>query len=229
MNRALICITALLLSLMFTGCSSPAPGDVRGDMRDAYGAARKLFYYVWAAPDGFSHDNHHEEIKQLLERLASDFHKVETSAGPLTNDPGFRVALYTNQRLLADAKERFVSEKKDYSLWRLRTLTNNCIGCHSRYAVPADFVGNAPPVAGESFESKFARAQFLLATRQFEAAGTEFFSLAESDKVSDADAFRALQLWLVSEVRVKTRGAAASREASRSMRSTPPGRPPRPL
>ena len=200
-------IFAFVVAVFSFACNAPTPGDVKGEMRDAYSAARSLFYFVWAAPDGFSKDNHHQEISQILDRLSQDFHRVEKSAGPLSNDPGFRVALLTNQRLIADARKRFNDDKKDYALWRLRSLTNNCIACHSRYEVPADFIGAETPVAGESFESKFARAQFLLATRQFEAASNEFYALATAPTVSESDAFRSLQLWLVAEVRVKNRAA----------------------
>lgn len=204
--------TLLIIPALIAGACSrkPTPG-LTPEMRDAYKAVSSLFGYVWA-PAMFDDPANEKEITTLLDRLADDFHRVENKASDAMFEPGFTTSLFTQRQSLKDISKRFKSGQKEYANWKLRGLSANCIACHSRFNAPIDFLGAPPqPVAGD-FEAQMALAQFLFASRQFEKASDSLMRLAKSVGRADsgsAYAFRALELWLVIEVRVKDRPAAA--------------------
>ncbi|MFN8392349.1 MAG: hypothetical protein U0136_18795 [Bdellovibrionota bacterium] len=202
------------LGAHFLGCSkSPnqAP-EIRTEMRDAYQQARELFGYVWS-PTMFQEKRNEKRIAALLAALGEDFHRVEIDAPLDKFEPGFRVTLLAQRRLLADAGERFNEGKKDYANWKLRGMTANCISCHSRYQVPVNFIGDYPNPDESSSESRLAQAEFLFATRQFDVASTRLEELARSFASIESgwrDAYRALKLWLVIQVRTKNESEKAA-------------------
>lgn len=210
---------AALLTVAIAGCQHRAttPTPIAPEMRDAYSATSQLFGYVWN-PAAFNQPSNERTIEGLLDRLAGDFHRVERKA-PLTMfEPGFAVTLRTNREMLGDVRRRFSSGAKDYAMWRLRSLTETCISCHSRYNVPSDFVGAPPQPTDSSFDARYGSAQFLFATRQFDRAANDLYALAEgigSAPSGGKDAIRALELWLVIQVRVKSRYAEAAKELER--------------
>lgn len=177
----------------------------RTEMQDAYSASTQLFSYIWS-PGEFSKKENRKHILDLLDRLTQDFHRVEKLAGTAGKEPGFAVTLQINQELLQDASNRLARGEVTYANWRLRNISENCISCHARYAVPTDFVGAPPLVQDNSFDGQIAAAEFLFASRQFEKAAEAFYSLAESVGSLESGsrlALRGLQRWLMIQVRVK--------------------------
>ncbi len=208
-------VVAILVAAQVAACRRNAqPTPIAPEMRDAYSVTAQLFGYVWD-PVAFSDPNNEKSIEGLLKRLSEDFHRVEKKA-PLTMfEPGFAVTLQTNRQMLGDIRRRFESGSKDYAMWRLRSLTETCISCHSRYNVPVDFIGSPPQPSESSFEARFAAAQFLFATRQFDKASDDLFALGRSMgslPSGGSHAVQALELWLVIQVRVKSRYAEAAEE-----------------
>ena len=210
-------LPALLIGLFAPGCTrEEAEPNVAVEMRDAYAASSSLYGYVWS-PKQFNDPKNHKAILGLIDSLLGDFHRVELAAPLPMFEPGFRLTLATHQQMLNDIRSRFERGDTDYANWRLRSLSMNCVSCHSRYQVPTDFIGATPPIEEATFEAEYARAQFLFATRQFDAAKDELLRLATTQSAVStgvSDAFRALKLWLVIEVRVKEefRPAAAALE-----------------
>ncbi len=185
-------------------------------MRDAYQASAKLFSYVWT-PSSFMNDSYEKEISSLINRLVKDFHKIESDSKD-QDDPGFAVALNAQNRLLADAYERFNEGKKEYAWWKLKGLTHNCAACHSRFSSRMDFLGVHASGDDTSFEAKLAASEFLIASRQFSRASRELLKLTESVsglKGGGTYALQALRLWLMVEVRVQESFHGAASELSR--------------
>jgi hypothetical protein len=210
-----ITVSTLGFSLLTTiSCqrSSTSSPDLRTDMLDAYSASEKLFPYVWR-PSMFNDPSSEKTIQALLDRLASDFHKAEGSGSQYAGDPGFTIALTMQQELLTDIRLRFKEGKKDYANWKLRSVTGNCVACHTRYKVRNDFLGAAPLPVSTSYQDQLAAADFLLATRQFDNAAEAYLTLATtvgSVAAGSAGALPALKQWLVIQVRVKNQGKAAA-------------------
>ena len=179
--------------------------ELRPVMIDSYQASRELYSYVWS-PSVFSDKKNEAKILDLLSRLANNFHEVETLSEAERRDPGFFIALRSQNRLVKDIAQRFKSGQKDYANWRLRGITNNCLVCHSRTEDLTDFIGGGPSVEDHSAEGRLAAAEFLIATRQFEKGLDDLFDLAKgtSRLPSGASiAMKALKLWLTVQVRVK--------------------------
>ncbi len=201
--------STLTLSPLTTGCrgTEPVGPALTQDMRDAYAATRQLYSYVWS-DEKFYSSHSEKQISQLLLNLAKDFHRAEIDTPIERFEPGFRVALLTQQNLLKDAALRFGEGKKEYANWRLRGMATNCIACHSRYSAPVNFLGELPQVDEEDQQSQFSQAEFLFATRQFDLASDKLYKMADELSRTGRDwhhQLRALKLWLVIEVRTKNR------------------------
>ena len=213
---------AITLAALGLGCKAhPQPTSIKLEMLDAYQTSAELYRYVWA-PSRFKKPEAHDKLLALLDRLASDFHRIEKVSPALLAEPGFKIALQTNQEMLKDIRDRFASGNKDYANWRLRGLTSNCLACHSRHEVKTDFLGELPTSPDESFEDKLAAGEFLFATRQFDKASNSLLALAHSisgTSSGSALAMRALKLWLVIEVRVKDRFSSSAKSLDDLMKT----------
>lgn len=197
----------LMLVVTLCGCvGQDRPDDFRGGMRDAYAASAKLFSFVWT-PGSFTDPHHEAAIRELLNRLSTDFHDVERMRRE--EDPGFQIVLQLQQNLLKDARDRFIFGDKDYARWQLRGLMSNCVACHSRVAAPVDFVGALPEGGDTGFDARYARAEFLVASRQYERAQQELLVLAREAPTS-SEAMHALSTWLVGEVRARENATNAA-------------------
>ncbi len=199
------------LILLCTPAAASAQ-TLRSDMQKLYGVATELFGYAWDEAK-FEDPRSTSRINELLEELSTDFHEVRQDAPIEMFEPGFEAILKTTQETLSDIKRRFKEGDRDYARWQLRGLTSNCIACHSRMDVKSDFAGKIPLPEDDSFESRLASAEFLMATRQFDRASDALFRLATGSGnkfPGEHDAFRALKLWLVIEARVKNRPAAST-------------------
>jgi len=217
-KRADIPLFIILSCLSFIwGCSnSPAPDNVPAQMRSIYDTASQLYGYLWS-PEKFAAKENHQKILALLEKLSTNFHRVEELTPVERFEPGFRVTFLTYQGMLKDIRARFADGDKDYANWALRGLTSNCISCHSRYEAPVDFIGSTPQIEANSLEARLARAEFLLASRQFDEARAAFIEIAK-DSVAEAETgpqtLEALKLWLLIEARIKGRSEAAAKVLS---------------
>lgn len=212
----------LSLFIFLSACSfdstknDKSKDDLKAPMRDAYKVSSKLFSYVWS-PNLFMQDSNSKEISFLLTSLIDDFHSID-KFGSKKTDPSFAIALNAQQRLLTDAHQRFNEGNKEYSWWKLKSLTHNCAACHSRFSSRVDFLGSYAAGNDTSFEAKLASSEFLIASRQFSKASNELISVAESVSSlagGSTYALQALRLWLMLEVRVKESFHGAASELSR--------------
>ena len=212
-SRTIYYVSAVLLLcvLLAAGCSTDkkkkTAAMIGGDMLDAYKSADELYTYVWT-PEMFREKQNEKKIEGLLDRLIVDFHNVEKRAPVEAFEPGFRIALAAQQNTLSDVRKRFSAGQKDYANWRLRGLSRNCIACHSRFGSSKSILGSPPRVRADSIEGRLAAAEFLVASRQFDKGSDALYKLGSDLLLSRSgsyDAFEALKLWLVVEVRVKRR------------------------
>lgn len=206
----IFCVCILLL----TACSRDAmpTRDFRANMRDAQQLSNELFSYVWN-PTLFNSKNNEPKISALLKELSKDFHEVKKTGTAYELEPGFQIVLSTQRELLKNISSRFNNGQKDYALWKLKGMGQNCIACHSRLNVPYDFFGDVTVKSQKTIEGEFSEAEFLFASRKFDQASKNFLEIAQkSAKLPGQSDFSisALKYWLLIEVRVKSRLSEAA-------------------
>lgn len=172
-------------------------GSLKGQMQEVYSVFKQLNHYILNEKE-FVDEKNSKIISELLLKLNSDFYQVENGSHPQKDDPGYVATLQVLNAMLSDAANRFAEGRKEYALWRLKTAANHCMTCHTRFEVSTDFYDAGVNL---SAMSPFERGDFLLATRQFEAAGESFMQAArvKSPPYSRLDALRK---WLIVYVRV---------------------------
>lgn len=211
-----ISLLLILVSVVsFISCKTDAgkPESLQATMMTNYAATSKLFSYVWD-PVEFSASRNDAKIKKYLSILETNLHGAHIAQDLPKNDPAMSVTLDWFRELIRDAKSRFESGNKDYANWKLRSMTNACIACHSRSETKTGFLADDAIPAGDSVEYQFAAAQFLFATRQFDKASDKFYQLAKSLLELESGRSYALEVlkeWLVVEIRVLDRPIATKK------------------
>lgn len=202
--------------LFLMACPSPRDAmptkDFRANMREAQQLSNELFSYVWN-PALFNSKENEPKISALLKELSKDFHEVKKTGTAFELEPGFQIVLSTQRELLKDISSRFNNGQKDYALWKLKGMGQNCIACHSRLNVPYDFFGDVTAKSAKTIEGEFSEAEFLFASRKFDQASKNFLEIAQkSAKLPGKSDFSvsALKYWLLIEVRVKARFTEAA-------------------
>jgi hypothetical protein len=146
----------------------------------------------------FEAQENEKAIAALLETLSAGFHRIESAPPRLRQEPGFAGTLTLLNDLLADSRNRFNEGSKGYVLWRLRNSVDYCVTCHTRHEVKVDFLAPEPePAALNSYQ----RAEFLLATRQFDAAAETFLNSVRTPPNGHLR-IDALRRWLLISTRV---------------------------
>jgi len=153
-------------------------------------------------------------IGQLLDTLSEGIHRVGEVGGSHRAEPGFAGTLTLLNDVLVDSRNRFKEGNKGYVRWRLRNSVDYCVTCHTRYEVKVDFFGGESPVEGAD---AYARAEFLLATRQFDAAGEMFLNAARYPADGQLR-IEALRRWLLIYTRVHPEPRKALTELTRFQR-----------
>lgn len=189
---------------------------VRPNMQRVYAAFREL-QKLTLSRDKFMAPGSEAQIGQLIAELVSSFHAVEEQHLRSSQDPGFASTLQSISEMLADANHRFDEGKKGYALWRLRTASSHCVSCHTRHEVPMQFAGDQTNLDELGV---FERGEFLLATRQFSAAGEAFKEVILSPE-HDAVRMEALRNWLLVYTRVQPDPDTALTELTRMMAAVP--------
>lgn len=188
------------------GAKGEAP-PLREQMDRAYDDFRSL-QLIMASRERFFDAENEPELRRLIDALAKRFDSVAQHETSYSNDPGFASTVKVLRESLRDAKRRFGADRKDYALWRLRSATNSCIACHTRFEAPIAFSDTDGAIKKLTSDQK---AQFYLATRQFAKAKD---ALIETVKRSEGgmDRIDALRRWLVLYVRVFSKPGEAADE-----------------
>jgi hypothetical protein len=171
--------------------------EVKDNMARVFNAYNRLQPFLLEKSQFVEKENE-KSIVEIIDTLAGGFHRVEDVQQRYSQEPGFVATLHEMTELLSDARRRFTSGKKDYAFWRLRTISNYCVTCHTRYEVRTDF---APASLDTSNMSAFERGQYYTATRQFDKA-KQAFLLASQEQGGEFSRMDALRKWLVIATRV---------------------------
>jgi hypothetical protein len=185
-------------------------GTVRTSMDVVFKAYRDLQPFL-GSRERFEAVQNEARIAHLLDTLGDGFHRVGEVGGSHRAEPGFTGTLTLLNDVLADSRNRFKEGNKGYVRWRLRNSVDYCVTCHTRYEVKVDFLGGDVPI--ESADT-YARAEFLLATRQFDAAGELFLSAARHPAEGQLR-IEALRRWLLIYTRVHPEPRKALTELTR--------------
>jgi hypothetical protein len=191
------------------------PPSVKVEMRNVLEAYRKLQPFALRR-DAFLDPKNEVEIGDLLSKLSNSFHGAESLNSRFTADPGFVTTLKIANEMLDDARNRFAEGKKGYALWRIRTASNYCVTCHTRFEIKADLSeANSAPPGMNAFE----QGEFYLASRQLSNAKTAFLA-ATQDPALGLVRGEALRKWLVLYVRVSPDPTAAIEALSKVLAGT---------
>lgn len=183
--------------------------EVRAEMATVYGSFKRL-WELSLHEDDFLSGKEDAEIKKLLTTLDGAFHSDKLSHSKYAEEPTYRFLLQSLGRVIEDAKYRFDEGKREYSLWRVKSLTNYCISCHTRIeGASFDFLGDKKIL--DEVKDPSERAQYLLASRQFDKAASAYLDIAmKSDVPYDRE--RALSQWLLIYTRVNPKPKQAKTE-----------------
>ena len=132
-----------------------------------------------ATKEQFFDPKNEKRISELLAKISSEFARLKTSTAK-NQEPGFRASLDLVQEGLKDGAERYAEGKTDYAYWRLRTISESCSSCHTRFQMRAPLMGVDPLVGAKL--SNFDRAEFYLATQQYDEAETAYLKVIGDPK-----------------------------------------------
>lgn len=191
MNRVLIAMCLLLV-----GANTVNAQTIAEQMKTAYQNFKSLQIYL-RDEESFSNPQNDKKIAAHLDQLKKSFHKADSVSSKYRSEAGFMQTLNVVNATLEDASSRFSAGKKDYALWRLRTLSNHCISCHTAHnaRLPFDDKEDMPPGLNQA-----EQAEFLLSTRQFQKAKNLILK-ALTEKIPDYFKIQLLRNWLVVELR----------------------------
>lgn len=187
---------------------------VRAKMHELYVAFRDLQPYLYRR-EAFLDARNEGAITALLSKLDTGFHRSGFANTSYMQEPGFVSTLRVLNEMLDDARLRFAEGRKGYALWRLKTSSNYCVSCHTRFEVEVDFFDSAASLPGLD---KFEQGEFFLASRQFDRAAAAFLAAA-SAPTERFQAIDALRKWLIIYVRVHPNPKAAIRELGKILRT----------
>lgn len=200
-------MNALLLAMVVSLAAAPEPAapktppQVSGSMRGTFTALVAL-QPLAATPGKWRDPAHKEEIDLLLTELGKTRHAFP---GQMGQEPGLAAILDLFAHYLADLQHRFREGQADYARDRMRTATSFCFACHSRLTASQDYQDLGRQMNALEL-SAFERAEYLAATRQFDAAIAAYrrlFSTTPKDERGYLEYLRGLRHALSVTVRVK--------------------------
>ncbi|MBK7857901.1 MAG: hypothetical protein IPJ65_04595 [Archangiaceae bacterium] len=185
--------------------AAPDAGEVRATMHGNLAAVVAL-QPLLASPEAFKDPKNAATIYSSLAVLSRMKHQFMR---PLAQEPA---AAFGD--LFSEAVDRaeadFSTGHPDVARARLRGLTGMCMSCHARQVSPKDFAA-AEQAAGGIGLAPLERAEFLAATRQFDAALALWGDALSAPRKTEADSFalaRAMRAALGVSVRAKDDASA---------------------
>jgi hypothetical protein len=175
----------------------PLP-DTKARMAEVYRAYSELQNFI-GTKEQFVDKKNQAQIAHLLTAMKDNFHQTEGAAADKFAREGLTATLKSVQQTLDDISLRFAEGKKDYALWKIRSLSNYCVTCHTRFKVANDF-GSSQSASLKGLNT-YQRADYFFATRQFSKASVLFREVIASDQFN-FERFDALRRLLVIETRV---------------------------
>ncbi len=197
------------VSLALLLAAGPADAGAPPSMRVLFDSLVGLEPYL-AQPAALKDAKNAEAVAARLEALSKLKHVFP--ADPKAQEPATAALSTLFSQYAADTRRRFDEGDRETVAMRVRTLVSLCVTCHARERAAADFDDVRRAVDSLSL-SPFERAQYLAATRQFDAAVAAYRALLAAQPKSERELLeysRALRDALALEVRVKDDAKAAA-------------------
>lgn len=228
--KAFRLIAPLLLLPLLAGTPATAPDKTPVELKSAMHVflSHLLALQPYMASDkAFGDRMNAGLIEDHLKALGENAHGLRHFEKLRT--PGFAVSAAAMQDHVLEMRQAFAAGRKEYARWMLNETVEGCISCHSQLpASKISLVIDPQTLEGTSLE----RADFLFATRQFDAALAlyteiiaDFRPLASATTLDDGElAETALRRKLAIYLRVRRdpAGAARSLEKDRGNELLPP-------
>ena len=181
--------------------------SVRSEMHKIYPVFTRLLTLASSA-DTFFDDEYEAEIAALLKQLDKSFHGAGVNNETIAKDPGYGISLELLKENIAATKKSFKEENKTAALWGVRSISNQCISCHTRVDIPFDFVSSIAPPKNLS---QIDQAEFYLATRQFNKAKAAFLHAVDDSKNS-LSRYYYLKRWLLINILIRPNPSETAKE-----------------
>ncbi|MDZ4787142.1 MAG: hypothetical protein SGJ02_13805 [bacterium] len=197
--RELFLVTSIFLS--FSAVAQPNPKVdatiVKDSMRGIYSSYKDLQPFILSRNVFFDKKNQ-PKILELVTSLQSGFHTIDKVDKKFHSEPGFATNILIVHETLTQVIKDLRRGSTEYDLRLLKGITQNCSTCHSTYNPDLNFHDTLPK---ELQENPAAKAQFLMATRQFQEAEKAFLTAAKINK-DTGDSLKNLRQWLVIQTRI---------------------------
>ena len=207
-------LATVALSSAVTMAEDVTPVDTKASMRNIFTSYRELQGYL-VKSDRFFDPANSEQIQKLLSEIRTGFHSAENLDKKYTQQPGFLTNISIMTDTLKQVSKDMETSPTDYDLLRLRAISQNCFSCHSSYKPESSFEATIPP---EINKDLLAKANYLAATRQFEAARKAYIEAAQSAE-GEKSPIQPLRQWLVLETRIYDEPSSAITELERFIKT----------
>jgi len=178
----------LILSLVFVvSCQSskepiqpatPAEATLSSSMQNLRANLVNLLPIV-LDPTQFNAPQNRERLLTDVKNLVDISKQVNHSPAMSQMDPGLRFISTAFSQDLARAQESLELDKREFARYTLMNVTAYCIECHTRTSSGPSFTSVELEKTLLSL-SPMARGEFLLSTRQFDKAFSEFESVIKN-------------------------------------------------
>lgn len=181
------CLAALAISISpASAASPPATAQLKTQMHESLSALLAL-QPLLASPAAFDDAANRPRLDAHLVTLS----RLEHQFSPRATATGAVMAQVFGSAV-EQARADLRSGRTNDARMRLRGLTTLCSGCHTRKLSPGDFAQASAAADGAGLEP-LERAQFLAATRQFDAALALWRELLRAPATTEAHGFEQAQ------------------------------------
>ena len=172
-------------------------GNLSTRMLSIYNEFRSLHGYM-TSREKFIDPQNTAAIGGILDRMSSDVTSLSGAHPAFAEKPEVNAILASLDSSLNDATRGFKEGRKGWALWRLRSVANACISCHTSHQQNISFHDPDHSVEGED---AYSQGEFYLATRQFLQAKDAFYRAAMEPQ-GTYQRIDALRKWLIVFTRV---------------------------
>jgi len=195
----------VLLVLFCIAFDWAAAQELKVTMQKVFQSYKSLSPYLFDSK-AFQDPANAASISAALKSINDNFHGVDALAAKYRDQAGFAASMKLVSGTLDDAGKRFKENRKEYALWRLRSITTACITCHSTHKVSNRFYAEG---LDQTKLPSLKKAEFLLASRQVDAAEKALLGIL-ADSGQGSDHFSALRRLMIVYTRLKPDPKTAS-------------------
>lgn len=165
MKTSLVCVLFFVCAIGLAAAPPQNSGATRALMAQYLMHLTALKKYL-VSDEKFSDPKNNKDIAEHLKEFA----RLAKSAShdPTLNQENFKFSRQVLEERIVDTERVFRLGRKTYARWQLNSVVNVCMSCHTQLpSTNRVFTNFKDP---SMFTSDFDRAEFLYATRSFDAA-----------------------------------------------------------